>query len=177
MIIRNWFTKRIRATLFHSLNKLQEVIFIIYLKRDYPAYREVYEKKLHEARAAVMQAMQRARRWLAEDELEMFEQLIEILSSLNQLKSRINNHDSFEIGEQEFRLLLASLKQIFLALAIGKSFDLVNLQTAILGFEEVSQSALQVITIDPLVLILFLRDLQALHRCLMVTLGVNCICL
>lgn len=151
---------------FAAINQLQETLFVAYLKRDYYAKPFFYEKKLHYARQKFFRVMLAIRKSLASSQLALFEQLYEILFSMNSFKLRIGDHVAFDVCEQELQLITKSLQKILSALSHRQEVNFSDLQNAVERFEEVNRGAFQVVSDEPIVFYLFLQDLRALCQCL-----------
>lgn len=158
--------KKIIFQYFSAINQLQESIFVAYLKRDYYTKPFFYEKKLHYARRKFFSCILKVRKKIDAAWMPMFEELYEILFSMNCFKLRIGDHVAFEVCEQELKLITQSLRHILADLSRQRATQFSDLKNAIDQFEEVNRGAFQVVSDEPIVFYLFLQDLRALYSCL-----------
>jgi len=163
-----------------SLDQIQQKIFLIYSQRDYLLQHLRYEKKLHQQREVIFGVMEHFRyfikqlkaekqeRWL--HYLTHLENLFELIIALGNLRYRIKDHSTFEVGEKEFKGISTALSEILLRLSQfasqkkGCPLDLTALVAQTHSFEELNQAALQMLVPDPVVFLIFIQNLRAITQ-------------
>ncbi len=161
---------------FKTLDALQKIIFDFYIQKNDSRDPALHEQHLHKARIALLSAMKKIRLGMAQTEhknLEKFENLYEIVFSLNTLKLRIPDYTTFEVCETEFKKIsdsLSELLQHFRNCLKNKNVTLDStakmlgkLSNTIDRLEELYRGTLQVIAKDPTLFLFFLQDLIALR--------------
>lgn len=158
------------AKCLQRLSQLNQAIFTCYLTRDYFEQHYVYEKLFHDRRRDFLFAMKKFRRYKNyEDISRHIENLYEIILSLGLLIYRVPDASTFEIASKEFYAITENLSVMFRDLSAflldKKDFPSLpfSLVENIQQLEEVNQSALQLVSPDPMVFLIFIQDLQALN--------------
>jgi uncharacterized membrane protein YccC len=171
--------KRSVADCLDNLGQLTQAIFSCYTTTAYTEQLYMSEKLLHDQRIEFLQAMSQARLLagqLVGRDRESFatilltlEHVYEIILALGSLLYRVNDHSTFAVASQELiniaQSIATSLQVLSEGLAGQQSPDLaeIPLLEKIQQFEEVNQSALQVVAHEPIVFMLFIHDLTALY--------------
>lgn len=151
------------TTYLHSLNQLQQLIFLPFIRRDYHENRFEYEKKMIMQTRIVMQEMTNIRKMLLPKEIiSRLEHLYELLYSLDLLKYRLLDHATFEVCEAELKKLSEHISNILLTMRNDSSqIDL--LQQSVGAFEILFENTLQFIVADPMYFLFFIQDLKMLN--------------
>lgn len=151
------------SSYFQLLDQLQHIIFSCYIKRDYLSKRYQYEERIHQVRNKLFHLMQKIRASASENKiLPQLEHIYEIIFSLSLLKLRVPDHATFEVCEQEMKLLQSAISAVLVSASANQ--DLIErLSGAINSFEEVYRSTLQIVSYEPVVFLFFLQDLGALR--------------
>lgn len=155
------------------LNELQKDIFLIYLNRDYLDKHYAYEIELHQKRMQILAFIQTIRSLsikkapaaiLAKKCLGHVTNIYEIIIALGNLRYRVKDHTTFEVCEKELKKITDAISSELTDLAKHKSTsDLSKLLSGILEFEEVYRSTLILVGSDPIVYLISIRNLYALH--------------
>ncbi len=166
--IKNVETK-IFSNYFKILNQLQELIFSCYIKRDYFEKRYQYEENIQQIRKQLFEVMKKLRLLFGGEtkKISQFENLYEIIFSLGTLKLRVPDQATFEVCENEMKILSNCLAKILLGFSLHKNSlpQLIDaFAGAVNGFEELYQSTLQVVSYEPIVFLFFVQDLIALRE-------------
>lgn len=162
-----------------EMDKLQQQIFSIYLKRDYPERHFYYEKKLNHEQQYLFCVMEKARFLLTKlkkPQAEKFKpvfsdlsELFEIIISLGNLRYRVKDYATFEVCEKEFLLVTKNLSNMLMLLAqkiCGEakinetSF---NFKPYVQALEAIYSGALRVVSKEPIVFLIFMQNLNALE--------------
>jgi uncharacterized membrane protein YccC len=169
------------ADCVNELRALNQAIFACYLATDYDKNSFFYDKELHARRRDYLYEMHSARVLLNKikpTKRVHFEKLVddiercnEVLLSLSMLTHRVTDHSTFQVAYKELSLIseniYGELSAIKLALLKKKSKDRSDtLKEDIYQLEDVNRSALNVVSNDPMVFLIFLQDLSSCHELL-----------
>lgn len=156
-----------------QLNDLQKEIFAIYLNRDYLDKHYGYEIELHQKRMQILAFIQKIRSLsvkktaaagLAKKCLNHVTNIYEIIIALGNLRYRVKDHTTFEVCEKELKQITEAISSELIDLAKHKSTsDLSHLLTGIRAFEEIYRNTLILVGNDPIVYLISIRNLYALH--------------
>jgi len=144
--------------------KMLTHIFSIYLMHDYLPHYLDYEKKLYQLSREFFYWSQTLSRLSKEKPnkklpLKNIERIFELITALGLLRYRVKDHTTFEVIDQELKNILASLIK-----KLKKPNLMNNISSNIEKLEEVYQSALQVVSQEPIVFLFFIENLKALVR-------------
>jgi hypothetical protein len=162
---------------FRALEKLQRVFFAGYLQQDYLVRQMQYEKIIHQKRTALVSAILRMRHLLSKKIdlgivypaiFSRINHLSEIIFSLNQLRFRVKEEAVFKICAVEMQGIAEVSGRLFNQLVKSRRkknafIPVDRLLDKIHDFETISNRTLQVVAAEPLVFLLFVQDLYALH--------------
>lgn len=173
LIARKKICLQIKAIL-QGLNELQKKTFLLYLRRDFSENYFANEKQFHELRAVVLIHLQKMQSLIGKSKrlsvwknsYDQLEHLFEIIISLGLLRYRIKDPATFEVCEKELQSISVNMADALVSLSRGLSteFSLSALDMAIVGFEEIYRSALQVVSKEPLIFLIFIQDLRAAYE-------------
>lgn len=151
-----------------SINKLQQQIFEIYLKRDYGENNYFYEMKLHQYRFAILETLNRMRAFIAKlplkeqsvycDNANLLNVLAEAVGVLGSLRYQIKDMSTFEVCEGELQQVSSELTTALEQVVKGKLvlLDVNNIER----LEEIFRSTLQVVSQEPMVLLIFINHIK-----------------
>ena len=153
------------ANTLKSLNALSQSILVTYVSVAPDS--DSQEKSLHEARLNYLSRIKVLRQYRKKNSdavLSDVENIYEIILSLGSLFYRVEDKSTFLMAQQEFTALARSLfvllqaaeKSIRANTRITVNTD--NLNASLLELEEINQTAIQVVAVEPLVFMLFIRD-------------------
>lgn len=162
--------KRKKAIVFYlsTLNQFQHFIFTMFLQKDYLDRLDDYEKKMHQHRLKVFLAVGKLRKNLKwtryKNMLSTLIHLYEIMFSLYELNQRVKDRTLFDVCAIEFKSLSLQLDIIFKKIMHKEFVDLDVFSSAIVSFDELFRSTLQIISPEPIIFLFFVQDLLALYQ-------------
>ncbi len=156
--------QKIVTNYFETLNQLQDLVLSCYINRDYFDKRYLYEEKIQKIREKLFGIMRQARLLIIHDAktIAQLENIYEIIFSLNTLKLRVSDYATFEVCENEIKVISKCLADIFLAHCRRPEL-LDEFSVFIEQFEELYKTTLQVVSQEPMVFLFFVQDLIALR--------------
>lgn len=143
---------------FKQLDRLQRIIFHIYLQRDYKFQWFFYEKKIHQYLAELFQQVNLLRK-LSQQINWQCENLLAYFISLGNLRYRIKDYATFEVCEIELKKISNALSRALKS--IKKPGP--ELREAIDQFKQIYDNTLTVITNDPIDFLIFIDNLQRIE--------------
>ncbi len=162
---RNWMTKKITRLLpvyFSLLNQIQLIVFSAYIKQDYFEYQLQYEKQLITKTKALFSWLKKMR-GVANTKVDWecircCENLYESIFALELLKHRAIDHATFEVCRHEMQQVSQGLSLLLQGENKLEAQALLN--EAINALENIFQTTIQFITVDPVIFLLFIRDIK-----------------
>jgi len=177
---------RLRAAVYaallaylQALVKLQEIIFTIYLKRDYADRHYFYEKEIHEKQQEVLRASHQckillklflaAHRIFFQTIVKRLEVLHETMLALSLLRYRLKDYATLAVGEAELKNVLSASILSFqnAEYTIKKEGHLIDntlLEGAIHAYENIYHDVLRVVAKDPVIFLFFINNLYSLQE-------------
>jgi len=165
---------------FNTLDQLQIVILKCYLRRDYKINQTIYNQHIHKIRLKILKTIQKIRclgLHSALIDINQLTNLYEIIFSLDTLKSRVKDHTTFEVCENEIKHITESLSHLlqYIVFILNKKRKnqhphlkmdalITDFAYKTQAFEELYRSTLQVVSAHPIVFLFFERDLKALRH-------------
>lgn len=147
--------KNNHSAIYREFNYFQEIIFMIYLNRDYVERHYFYEKQLHQLRLTIFSKILKH----PATHLDIF---FEILTSLGNLRYRIKDLSILEVCELELRNISKNLSILLTQKKCSEKND-TNFLNSIHAFESMYRKTLQVVVQEPLDLLIFIQNLFDLH--------------
>ncbi len=160
------------AGCLQALDQLQKTAFAVYADRRYQERRLDYERDLHRSTRRLFHQLHALRSLLeclpAEQQgiylslLHQVERMYSLILSLGGLRFQVEDHTTFSVVEEEFRVLSVELSRLLQQLSRRANhkmalFSVESLQTALSALEDVNRSALQVVAGEPIVFLLFIE--------------------
>lgn len=151
------------------LGKLTEEIFSCLLDPDYPRLLYSFERRLHKQKSKCLKSIQKIVLPSVRDKCA---HLLEVLLDLSAIRWRVSDHSTFSIVAIELGNILSALEARFdqlHKLVLHKSVVFMDddwLSRAIVAFEEMYFSIVNVAAKEPLVFLLFIDGLKTLAELL-----------
>lgn len=166
--IRKFYRLYQKTHCLKSLDKLQKIIFYIYLKRNYAEQYYQYEKDLYFSSADAINSILRIKKTDEKISIQL-NKIYEIIISLASLRYRIKDHTTFEVCEKELFALTTSISNnindlINLIKKKPTKHDLKNMRTSIKGFNKIYENTLQLVTNEPVQFLIFICGLKDLYK-------------
>jgi hypothetical protein len=150
------------SELRRHLKFLATEIFSCFLEDDYPENVYFYERGVHKEKINSLYWLSRLR---SLKDGKSLQNVLTLLLDAGQLRRRVADHSTFKLCEKELLVIDESLNQV-LDLFGKKSAEmvLVGFAAAIDQFEDCFVHVINVAARDPVVFILFIESLRALHE-------------
>ncbi len=154
-----------QGQVFSHLAGLISEIFSCLTTPDYLGNLYLFERRIHKQKIKCMTAVAR----LSADDAAAGAQaltLLELIVDLGQVRRRVTDHTIFSLCHDELQSLEKYLAALLKSLPLNKPQQalLDNTASHINQFESVYVSVMSVVAIEPVVFILFVNALRALHK-------------
>lgn len=156
--------QKVLQSYFYQANTLQQILFSIYLQRDYGNNRLNYEKKIHHQLSNVFESLGLLRKHASEEIVSSCEKLTECLISLGNLRYRIKDHATFEVCDLELRKISNELSKLFNHIMIGRKLNVMDYKHAIKKFKKNYENTLTLITNEPVYFLIFIETLLDIKK-------------
>lgn len=148
-----FFWKGMRVSHFYqAMNCLQNLLFKIYLYRNYEKNFFYYEKKIHQYNLQALIALS----WNRKIKLE---RIFEVMQSLGQLRYRLQEPGTLEMLENELQNVNKTLSKCLLS----RKNSLSAFYESIKALETNFQGTIQVSSTNPWAMLVFIEDLYHLY--------------
>ena len=133
------------------LDSIQQQVFMLYLQQDYAGNAFFYEKKLHMLYKELLACSAKE-----------LDPLVELFMMLGNLRYRIDDPATLGVCSREMVALSEVLSEVFSALVKKiqhpeMEIDFFKLNTAVENFKDIYQTALQVVSAQPVCFLLFVQ--------------------
>lgn len=182
----HFISNQVKQTMLVSIQELQELINVVFfalLENDYPEKQYVYEKRIHTQKTKLIAARQQLQNLVKKNKhysetkkniltnlLNQFDLLYESFITCAQVRWQVTDHTIFGVCEQDLAGIVQEINRAFaefikiLGVKNKLHADLTILTIKINQLEYTYQNVMQVTAREPIIILLFIANLQAFAK-------------